>query len=307
MFRLPHHTGLALLLLIAAVPQLTGCLTAMHAIRPRAPFAAVGHGPLIVAHRGGSLEAPENTVASIRHGVAVGSDWQELDVQLTRDGRVVVLHDERLERTTSGHGLAERQSLATMALLTAGAPSWDEAGLSELAALQVAPPSFGSRYAGERVPTLDAVLAVPHSRLMIELKPSPRPSIMASQVIGAIGRARAYDRVAVASFQVETLAATYALDPALPLVGIADQPLALERLLELPLAVLAVRKGMLPLALSLAPPGVAVWVWTAYTPGEAEALWSQGAHGIITDVPAATVAALREPASGHLAQAKAGP
>ena len=265
----------------------------MNTIPPRPPFAAPGGGPLIIAHRGGSLEAPENTLASLAHGIAAGSDWQELDVQLSHDGRLVVLHDERLERTTSGRGLAQAQAQAQLLRLSAGAPGLAPEVRQVLDALQVEAPDFGNRYAGERVPSLDQALALAGSRLLIEMKPNGRPSLMASQVIAAVGRARAYDRVALGSFQFEALAAAYALAPALPLVGIAEDSVALERLLELPLAVLAVDKPMLAEALRAAPPGVAVWVWTSYAVAEGRGLAAAGAHGIISDAPAALLRALR--------------
>src|SRR5688500_15952335 len=78
---------------------------------PQPPFRAV-LGPVIIAHRGGSLEAPENTLAAIRHGAAVGSDWIEIDVTLSRDDEVIVIHDDTLERTTDGTGMVEAMTLS---------------------------------------------------------------------------------------------------------------------------------------------------------------------------------------------------
>ena len=60
--------------------------------------------PLVIAHRGASGTRPENTLAAFRHAVALGADMIELDVQLTRDGEVVVIHDTSLDRTTDGQG-----------------------------------------------------------------------------------------------------------------------------------------------------------------------------------------------------------
>ena len=60
--------------------------------------------PRIIAHRGASAVAPESTRAAIREAVRAGADMVELDVQVTRDGRLVVFHDDRLNRTTSGAG-----------------------------------------------------------------------------------------------------------------------------------------------------------------------------------------------------------
>ena len=61
--------------------------------------------PLILGHRGAPVVAPENTLAGFRKAIEMGSDGIELDVHLSRDGQIVVIHDERLERTTNGTGL----------------------------------------------------------------------------------------------------------------------------------------------------------------------------------------------------------
>jgi hypothetical protein len=68
------------------------------------PFTAIV-GPVIIAHRGGSLEAPENTVAAVLHGIGAGADWQEIDVTLSSDGAVVVI-DVLRSFTTAAYALA---------------------------------------------------------------------------------------------------------------------------------------------------------------------------------------------------------
>lgn len=83
--------------------------------------------------------APENTLASLREGVKRGADWVELDVQLTRDRRVVVLHDDTLDRTTTGVGSVEKHSFHSLQKLDAG--SW-----------------FSPRFRGEKIPSLRRVL-----------------------------------------------------------------------------------------------------------------------------------------------------
>lgn len=104
--------------------------------------------PLIIAHRGLTSAAPENTVAAFQAAVDAGADGVELDVRLSRDGEVVVLHDPGLERTTNGTGPAARRTLAEL-------KQFDIGGLS-----------------GERIPTLGEVFdALPASFLtIVELK-----------------------------------------------------------------------------------------------------------------------------------------
>ncbi|MBN1992957.1 MAG: glycerophosphodiester phosphodiesterase [Anaerolineae bacterium] len=76
--------------------------------------------PQLIAHRGGPAYAPENTLAAFRHAVALGVDWLELDVQMSQDGAVVVMHDETVERTTNGAGRVGDLSLAQIRALDAG-------------------------------------------------------------------------------------------------------------------------------------------------------------------------------------------
>ena len=94
---------------------------------------------LNIAHRGANTLAPENTMASFRKAVEVGAGGLEFDVQLSKDGVVVVIHDEKLERTTNGSGLVKDYSLEELHRLDAG--KW-----------------FGDQFTGEKIPTLEQVL-----------------------------------------------------------------------------------------------------------------------------------------------------
>jgi glycerophosphoryl diester phosphodiesterase len=79
--------------------------------------------PLVIAHRGDSAHRPENTLASFASALEVGADLVEFDVQLTRDGAVVVLHDPSLERTTTGRGDVRAMTLVELRAVSAGYPS----------------------------------------------------------------------------------------------------------------------------------------------------------------------------------------
>jgi glycerophosphoryl diester phosphodiesterase len=96
-------------------------------------------GPIIIAHRGGSLEAPENTLASFRHAISIGAKYVELDVQMTSDGEMVVIHDDTLDRTTDGSGPVGALTFVELRRLDAGS-------------------HFGPQFKGERIPTLREVL-----------------------------------------------------------------------------------------------------------------------------------------------------
>lgn len=113
----------------------------------------LARGADIIAHRGGSAAAPENTLAAFEQGWAEGADAVELDVRLTRDGRVVVIHDGDTERTTGTKLVVADATLAELQRLDAGA--W-----------------MGEEWRGQRIPTLGQVLAgLPQGKLVvIEIK-----------------------------------------------------------------------------------------------------------------------------------------
>ena len=93
----------------------------------------------IFAHRGSKGTHPENTLASFKEAVRVGSDGIELDVHLTKDGHLVVIHDETVDRTTNGTGEIRNLTLAEIKAMDSG--SW-----------------FNETFAGEKIPTLEEVL-----------------------------------------------------------------------------------------------------------------------------------------------------
>jgi glycerophosphoryl diester phosphodiesterase len=77
-------------------------------------------GVLCIGHRGAAGHAPENTLASIERGIALGADYVEIDVQLTADDHLVIMHDKRVDRTTNGHGYLSEMSLRELRTLDAG-------------------------------------------------------------------------------------------------------------------------------------------------------------------------------------------
>src|SRR5712691_1124701 len=124
-----------------------------------------GPKPRLFAHRGASGEAPENTMAAFRRAVEVGVTYVELDVHATRDGQVVVIHDEALERTTNGQGKVREHSLAELQQLDAG--YWFSADGGQ---------QFPFRAAGVRIPTLAEVLrGSPTLRFTVEIKQTESP------------------------------------------------------------------------------------------------------------------------------------
>jgi glycerophosphoryl diester phosphodiesterase len=136
--------------------------------------------PLVFAHRGGAALAPENTLAAFDNGLALGADGIELDVRLSRDGVVVVLHDATLDRTTHLHGpVAARHT--------------DE-------------------LAGANVPTLRSVLQrYPATRVIVEIK--ERTAAIARAVLDEVRAANAADRVCIGSFSRTPLREVRRIEP----------------------------------------------------------------------------------------------
>ncbi len=107
--------------------------------------------PVIFAHRGASAHAPENTIAAFELALAQNADAIELDVKLTADGHVVVIHDSTVDRTTGSRGRVKDLSLAQLRSLDAGS-------------------FFSEKYRGEKIPTLEEVLEAVGKRTIINVE-----------------------------------------------------------------------------------------------------------------------------------------
>ncbi len=121
---------------------------------------AAGSGKvLVIGHRGAMGYAPENTMASFQRGLEMGSDVIELDIHMSRDGELIVMHDGDVSRTTNGSGHIKEMTLEEIRLLDAGS-------------------HFSSEYRGERIPLLLDVLAWAKDKvpLVIEVKGDPHPA-----------------------------------------------------------------------------------------------------------------------------------
>jgi len=152
----------------------------------------------VIAHRGFSGKAPENTVAAIRAAIKAGADMAEIDVTLTADEQVVCLHDEKVNRTTNGKGQIFDLTLSEAQGLDAG--FW-----------------FSPAFTGERIPTLDAVLEASRNRILlnIEIKPETVERGITAKVVTAVNEHQMQELVIISSFSPEAQAQVHALDPAL--------------------------------------------------------------------------------------------
>jgi glycerophosphoryl diester phosphodiesterase len=170
--------------------------------------------PLLAAHRGGALLWPENSLLAFRNAIALGADFLELDVHLSKDGEAVVIHDPTLERTTTGTGAARDQTLAELRTLRLK----DKDG----------------SVTDEPIPTLSEVLALaaPMSvQLLVEIKVDARrqryPGIE-EKVLASLDRHQLASRAIVMAFEEETVRRIRQLRPELRAGGLYS-PRSLER------------------------------------------------------------------------------
>jgi glycerophosphoryl diester phosphodiesterase len=163
--------------------------------------------PVVFAHRGASAAAPENTLAAFKRGVEMGAPAIELDVKLSADGHVVVIHDQRVDRTTNGRGDVGKLSLEEMQALDAGS-------------------HFSPQFAGEKIPTLAEVFEEVGTKIFInvELTNYASPGDGLSERVAELVRRHAMqERVMFSSFHPLNLIRMRRLLPSVPSGLLAQQ------------------------------------------------------------------------------------
>jgi glycerophosphoryl diester phosphodiesterase len=224
---------------------------------------------LNIAHRGASADHPENTLAAFEAAIEAGADMCELDVQRTRDGFAVVIHDETLDRTTTGAGEVSDFTLEQIRSL-------------------YAPAKFRDRLVSERVPTLEEVFALTHGRcgLNIEIKCAN----VEDQICSLIRKYDAHQTALVSSFEWDTLGNVRRIDPAVRIGLLAEhQPDGLLKTAsEMNAYAINPRHDLATLSLcsDAHRAGLKVLVWTVDDPNTMRNLIATGVDGIMTNQPA---------------------
>ena len=152
---------------------------------------------MVIAHRGASSYAPENTLAAFDLALQMGARHIELDVDMTSDGHVVVIHDDTVDRTTNGSGPVTGHTLAALRALDAG--SW-----------------FGAAFAGAQIPTLDEVLARYQGRAHVHTEIKGHTTDLSHRTADLVRHHRMSDQVTITSFQRVRLEEVRAYAPELP-------------------------------------------------------------------------------------------
>jgi glycerophosphoryl diester phosphodiesterase len=224
---------------------------------------------LNIAHRGSSGTHPENTLTAFLAAADEGAQMCELDVQATRDGAVVVMHDETVDRTTAGHGAVAQLTLAEIQRLDAGA-------------------KFDAKFSGERIPTLDEVMTAVRSKLGLNIE--IKEGAVERQVCELMRAHDALTTSMVSSFEWQALEAVRAIDPAIRVALLAEKNPA--ALLEAAVAMCAYavnpRYDMVDAAFcrEAHARGLQVLVWTVDVPAAMRTLIDAGVDGIMTNYPA---------------------
>ncbi|MFS8203127.1 glycerophosphodiester phosphodiesterase [Streptomyces sp. CWNU-52B] len=247
--------------------------------------------PLVVAHRGASAQAPENTLAAIDRADRLGFRWVENDVQRTKDGQLVVIHDESLARTTDVEEVFPDRApwkvkdftAAEIARLDAG--SW-----------------FSPRYAGARVPTLKQYMnrvSHNHQKLVLEIKsPALYPGIEKETLKvlsneGWLGPAQVRSKLVIQSFDADSIRTVHALRPDVktgflgtPPVG--ELPAYAQFADQINSAHTTISLGYVAAIHGLEGPHgkpLEIFTWTVDTPEDTRRVADLGVNGIITNKP----------------------
>lgn len=160
--------------------------------QPLMPFQSI-------AHRGASALAPENTLASFEKAIELGFDYIELDVRLSKDKQLVVIHDANVMRTTDGEGLIEDLTVKEIKKLDAG--SW-----------------FSPAYAGERIPLLNEVLKEVSGKtgIIIEMKSPENQPGMTEILASMLNSFKPDNEIKVQSFHINEIKKFHQLAPEIP-------------------------------------------------------------------------------------------
>jgi glycerophosphoryl diester phosphodiesterase len=158
----------------------------------------------VVAHRGASSDAPENTLASFNQAILSGAHFIEMDIQVTSDGVPIVFHDKGLSRTTNGIGFASKLTFRELKKLDSGV--W-----------------FDEKFSGETIPSLEEALEFLSGKVLlnIELKNlGENAPVHIKNITGLLAKYQYLDKVVISSFFYEQLKVLKKINPSIPIAPI---------------------------------------------------------------------------------------
>ncbi|MEQ8338572.1 MAG: glycerophosphodiester phosphodiesterase family protein [Cyclobacteriaceae bacterium] len=227
----------------------------------------------IIAHRGFSSIAPENTLLAFRKAIEVGADYFELDVQRSKDNKAMVIHDASIDKTSSDNQTGEVVQMNSAALKNI------KVGYSK---------KFGDKYADEKMPTLKEALEVARGKIKvcIEIKSYG----LEQEVLDAVNELEMNDQVIIFSFYYPVLAKIRQLDKKIPilyLISEADEmTVDYAKVIDAKAIGVGSRTDLTKEYIDFAhQQGVEVWQWTVNDEEKMESLMDIGLDGLITDYP----------------------
>lgn len=226
-------------------------------------------GFIVIAHRGASRAAPENTLSAMKKAIEYGADYAECDVFQTKDGEIVLFHDEEMERTTGQEGMIWDYTLAELKELEVG--SW-----------------FSKEFKGEPIPTLREVIQLVKGKikLNIEVKVSGNDPDIVQKVVDIIRSENIAKECMVTSFEKPVIEKVKEIAPELITGFIFDEEHPPD-IFEGNWEVVCSKRNIVDKAFvqKAKQNGKKLFVWTVNYPAEMKKFIALGVDGIITDVP----------------------
>lgn len=237
---------------------------------------------LVVAHRGASGSAPENTLASFHEAIQSGAHLIEMDIQVTSDGVPIVFHDKGLSRTTNGTGIASKMTYKELKQLDSG--KW-----------------YGEHFAGERIPSLEEVLEFINGRILLDIELKNLGTSAKKHIENIIKILEYYDylqKVVISSFYYEQLKIVKEVCPSLPIAPIKipkdnTLPSRLKKSLSCEGYVCSVEEINNEIFIDAKTNGIYIGVYSVDTEEQLDYVISFNVKAIVTNFPEKILNALR--------------
>ena len=235
-----------------------------------ASFSILGANAKVIGHRGAASVAPENTLASFQQAADFRADYFELDVYLSKDDSLVIIHDKSVNRTTDGSGFVTLLTFAQLREFDAG--SW-----------------FDAQFAGEKIPTLKEALLLGkenNTGVCVEIKGNKAGIV--EKTVNLIQTLGMETNVVILSFSFEQISLAKQIDPTIPVLYLMDNISTdkVDRAAEINALALGVENSVKPEMIDYCrQKNVEVWIWTIDSAAEMSALMALGVDGIITNYP----------------------
>lgn len=247
------------------------------------PLYGAHEKPLVIAHRGGAGLWPENTLFALQKAATLGADLSEIDIHMSRDGVLVAIHDETVDRTTDAKGLVKELTLAELKKLDAGYRWTNDEGRT-----------FPFRGQGIKIPSLNEIFsAFPNESIMIEVKQNGPPIIATLRaLINGHNKAK---HVLVSAFNSRTMKVMRKLCPHMATAATQVEMECFSKLSQLfftrPFSLSAAalevpyKKVTTHLIKAAHKKNIRVDAWTVNETKEMERLFALEVDGILTDFP----------------------